>query len=312
MFSELGSGIYCIDADYVRRGLACFYLLYHRGEIAIIETGTSHSLPHLQQLMASKSMLPEQVRYVIPTHVHLDHAGGAGAMMAAFPEAELVVHPQGARHLIDPAKLIASTIAVYGEEIYRSLYGDIQPVAAERVIRAEDGRVLNLGGRALEIRDTPGHANHHFCVWDSHSRGWFSGDVFGISYPELRFGSGNFVLPTTTPTQFNPQALIKSVNLLLSYEPATVYLTHFSNIDEIEGAATLLCRQIEQYRLIALRLKEREDRVEAIRQALSEYTLQQLAGFIDTQAPAFYAGLLDMDMRLNAQGLEVWLARGGS
>lgn len=309
MFIELGSGIFCIDADYVRRGLACFYLLHHRGEVAIIETGTSRSFGNLQSLMASRGLQPQQVRYVIPTHVHLDHAGGAGAMMRAFPEASLVVHPKGARHLIDPAKLIAGTIAVYGEARYRELYGDIRAVDAQRVIEAEDGTTLDLAGRQLLIRDTPGHANHHFCVWDAYTEGWFSGDVFGICYPELRFADGNFVLPTTTPVQFNPEKLISSIELLRSYQPRKIYLTHFNQLESISTGAEQLLRQIERYRQIALSLRDDDYRLQAIERQLSEYTLQQLSDFRCVNDRRFYRQLLQMDMKLNAQGLDVWLSR---
>jgi glyoxylase-like metal-dependent hydrolase (beta-lactamase superfamily II) len=161
--------------------------------------------------LAEKQLAPEQVRYVIPTHVHLDHAGGAGSMMAAFPNAELLIHPRGARHMIDPERLIASAMEVYGEPKFRHLYGEILPIDPQRVVEMEDGESVNLGGRLLEFRHTRGHANHHFCVWDKTSRGWFSGDMFGISYPWCRFPRGDYVFPATTPTQFDPEDFLLPV-----------------------------------------------------------------------------------------------------
>jgi glyoxylase-like metal-dependent hydrolase (beta-lactamase superfamily II) len=267
MSEELGHGITCIDARYMRAGMACFYLLQQGDELAIIETGTSHSVESLLELMRARGLNPEQVRYVIPTHVHLDHAGGAGRMMQVFPRASLVVHPRGARHMIEPAKLIAGSIAVYGEEQFRVLYGDVV------------------------------------------SGGWFSGDVFGISYPELRFPCGDYLLPTTTPVQLAPDKLLSSIQLLLDAGPEHCYLTHFGKYSDIERGAAQLCRQVEAYREIALACADREDRVAAIRDELWRYTRQQLA---DWGAPAVaddYEGLLAVDMDLNSQGLDVWLAR---
>ena len=208
---ELEYGIRCIDAGYVTNGLACFYLVEQDGEYALVETGTTHSLKPLLKWMAAEGIKPEQISYVIPTHVHLDHAGGAGAMMQAFPEATLLVHPRGARHLIDPAKLIAGSIAVYGEALFADLYGDIVPVATERVVEVQDGDTFAVGGRELLFRHTPGHADHHFCVWDEHSRGWFTGDMFGICYKEFRMPGGNFCMLSTTPTQFRPDAMRESL-----------------------------------------------------------------------------------------------------
>ena len=186
-YTSLGFGITCIDAAYVKPGVACFYLMEEEGECAVLETGTCHSVASLQRLMADRDLAPEQVRYVIPTHVHLDHAGGAGTMMSIFPEAQLLIHPRRARHMTDPERLISGATEVYGEELFRQLYGDIQPVDSSRVVSMADGEKVSLGGRQLEFRHTRGHAEHHFCVWDEVSQGWFSGDMFGVSYPWCRF-----------------------------------------------------------------------------------------------------------------------------
>jgi glyoxylase-like metal-dependent hydrolase (beta-lactamase superfamily II) len=306
---ELGVGITCIDAMYMRPGTACFYLLQQGDELAIIETGTSLSVPILQDLMHARGLDPAQVRYVIPTHAHLDHAGGAGLMMQRFQQATLVVHPLAARHLIDPAKLVAGATAVYGEARFRELYGEILAVEADRVIAVEDGAVLDLAARQLLIRDTPGHANHHFCVWDESSRGWFSGDVFGVSYPGLRFASGDFLLPTTTPVQFAPEKLLDSIRLLMSYQPQRCYLTHFGEFTQLQAGAEQLRRQIEAYPDIALGCAGSEQRVAAIEGKLWQYTQQQLALAGVPGAPGSYQHLLALDMDLNAQGLDVWLSR---
>ena len=303
---QLGCGITCIDASYIRTGLACFYLLEHAGECAIIETGTSRSLGNLQQVMASRGLAPEQVRYVIPTHVHLDHAGGAGAMMHVFPEAQLLIHPRGARHMADPQRLVASSEDVYGKARFRELYGKITPVDPLRIRVVQDGESIDLAGRPLQVRHTRGHAEHHFCVWDEYSRGWFSGDMFGISYPWFRLPGGDFILPATTPTQFDPQAYIASLEILRSYDPQRIYLTHSGELLYTNEKIGLLQRQITAYAEMAV---DHADNLPSLKQALTNYSLAVMREFDSQQTDEALLELLAFDLDLNAQGLAVWQQR---
>jgi len=167
-------------------------------------------LPRALEALRILGLSPANVAYVFLTHVHLDHAGGAGAMMQAFPEARLVVHPRGARHMADPTKLFAAVQAVYGAEEAYHLYGDLLPVAADRILEAGDGFSFNLGNRTLVCLDTPGHARHHLCLLDTRSGCLFTGDIFGLSFRELDVGRRPSVIPTTTPTQFEPEAMHQS------------------------------------------------------------------------------------------------------
>jgi glyoxylase-like metal-dependent hydrolase (beta-lactamase superfamily II) len=305
-YTRLGFGITCIDADYVQHGMACFYLMEEGDECAVLETGTCHSVPALQRLLLERGIAPQQVRYVIPTHVHLDHAGGAGAMMAAFPNAQLLIHPRGARHMVDPERLIAGAMAVYGPELFQTLYGTIVPIDPSRMRHMEDGETVSLAGRLLEFRHTRGHAEHHFCIWDEASRGWFSGDMFGVSYPWCRLPAGDFVLPSTTPSQFDPDAYLASLQLLASYAPQRMYLTHYGALDYSPEKAQLLARQINAYRELA-----QGDTLDVARlqQCLSDYTLQLLRRFDASTAESDVQRALAFDMQLNAQGLEVWWRR---
>ncbi|TXT21253.1 MAG: beta-lactamase-like protein [bacterium] len=176
-------GIVTLDADYLRPGLAAVHLIVEDGGVAIVDTGTNHAVPSVLAELRGLGLGPEAVDYVIVTHVHLDHAGAAGALLQNCPNAKLVVHPKGARHMIDPAKLVAGSIAVYGREHFYAHYGDIVPAPAERVIEAGDGFRLDFRGRTLSFLDTPGHARHHYCIHDQRSNSLFTGDTFGISYP---------------------------------------------------------------------------------------------------------------------------------
>jgi glyoxylase-like metal-dependent hydrolase (beta-lactamase superfamily II) len=305
-WQALEFGITCIDADYIKPGLACFYLLREGDECAVIETGTNHSVATLDVLLQSLGVVPEQVRFVIPTHVHLDHAGGAGTMMSLFPRAQLLTHPRGVRHLQDPARLVSSAMEVYGEQRFHDLYGTITPVAPDRIVAIEDGGLVRLGSRTLEFRHTRGHADHHVCIWDQASGGWFSGDMFGASYPWFRFADGNFILPTTTPTQFRPQEFLASIELLGSYRPRSIYLTHYGELPYSEAVAALLIEQVAAYPDIARGVG---DDPQSLREALVDHAMGLLSRF---SVPAGQQSLRDslaFDSDLNAQGLLVWLAR---
>ena len=303
---DLGFGITRIDAGYVEPGLACFYLLQSGDACAVIETGTVHSVPGLLSLLEERNIEPGQVRYVIPTHVHLDHAGGAGLMMRHFPNALLLAHPRGARHLVDPARLVAGSREVYGDDVFDRLYGEILPVAEERVLVVEDGDTVEVGGRVLELRHTPGHADHHFCVWDVTSRGWFSGDVFGLSYDWCRTPGGDYAMPSTTPTQFRPEALRDSLALLAGYDPQRVYLTHYSVLDYSTEKQRALLDQIDAYVAIA---REAVGDPAIIEGAIVELSQARLEALNPGRALEDMRDKLRHDASLNAQGLAVWHQR---
>jgi glyoxylase-like metal-dependent hydrolase (beta-lactamase superfamily II) len=309
VFTPLGFGITCIDAGYVDHGVACFYLMEEGQECAVLETGTSHSVDRLLLLLGDRGIAPEQVRYVIPTHVHLDHAGGAGALMAVLPNAQLLVHPRGARHMADPARLIAAAIAVYGQELYSTLYGEVKSIDSARIQEMGDGETVFLAGRKLEFRHTRGHAEHHFCVWDELSRGWFSGDMFGVSYPWCRLREEDFLLPSTTPSQFDPVTYLASLDVLDSYSPERMFLTHYGELAYSAKKSQLLARQINAYNEFATM-----DSVGAadLQQRLSDYTLGLLYQCGASGDEAEFRGRLAFDMQLNAQGLLMWQQRTGN
>lgn len=304
-YQPLGSGVYHLDAHYIEAGVASFYCIVEQDEIAVIETGTSFSLPYLQQFLEDHNLAADQVRYVMPTHVHLDHAGGAGVMMQAFPNAELVIHPRGARHMIDPARLIEGTIAVYGEEKFKRLYGDVPPIDEKRVIKAAHEQVVRLQQRELLILDTPGHAYHHYCVYDAASRGIFSGDTFGVSYPSMVYDNRRVVIPTTTPVQFDPDALHDSVDLLMRHKPQRIYLTHYNLLTDpvrvVDQYRTWIDRFVEITEQVA---PEDDSKVPDLARQLGEAIHSELhlpMEMVQTQ--------LENDITLNAQGLAIWYQR---
>ena len=194
-------GIYAFDAGYLRSRLAAIYLIVERDRVAVVDTASNACLPRALDALRSLGLGPASVDYVFLTHVHLDHAGGAGAMMQAFPEARLVVHPRGARHMADPVPLFSAVQAVYGETQARRRYGTLLPVPAERILAAADGHILDLSGRILVYLDTPDHACHHLSLLDTRSGGLFAGEAFGISLRELDGDGRPAILPAIAPTQ---------------------------------------------------------------------------------------------------------------
>jgi len=307
---DYGDGIIAIDSHYHRPGLAAFYLLIEGGQAAFIDTGTSRSVPDAIEVLAAHGLTPKDVAYVIPTHVHLDHAGGAGDMMRQFPNAKLVIHPRGARHMIDPAKLIAGVIGVYGERAVKRHFGEIPPIPAERVIEAPDEFTLDFNGRVLRFLDTPGHARHHFCVVDVRTRSIFSGDTFGMSYRELDTDKGAFMFPTTTPVQFEPDALHVSVDRLVAEKPRQILLTHFGRVTEIERLAADLHATVSAFADMArATTSSGDERHRALIQGQRDILLPRLAAHGVRLSPERIEELLHGDYELNAQGLGVWLDR---
>lgn len=302
-------GIHTIDTAFQRDHFDAAYLVVEQGRGAFIDCGTNHSVPNLLATLERAGLTPADVDWLLVTHVHLDHAGGAGALMARLPNARLVVHPRGARHMIDPSKLIAGATAVYGQEEMARSYGEIMPVAESRVVIAEDGHRVDLNGRELLCVDTPGHARHHYCVWDSRSRGWFTGDTFGLSYRELDSAKGPFVIPTSSPVQFEPEALKESITRLMSYQPTAMYLTHYGRVGDLERLAHDLHEQIDAMVAIGQRHDGDGDRHARLMAALRGLYLERARAHGCPLDDAGVEKVLWMDIELNAQGLASWLDR---
>ncbi|MGC1548981.1 MAG: MBL fold metallo-hydrolase [Rhodanobacter sp.] len=302
-------GIHTIDTGFVRPQFDAAYLMVENGRGAFIDCGTYYSVPRMLAALDKAGLTPAQVDWLILTHVHLDHAGGAGELIAQLPNAKLVVHPRGARHMIDPSQLWAGASAVYGEAVMEQTYGRLRPIPAERVVEAPDGYVVDLAGRSLRCIDSPGHAKHHFCVYDERANVCFTGDTFGLSYREFDTANGPFILPTTSPVQFDPDALHASINRLLALKPTAMYLTHYGRVEHIEKLANDLHEQIDAMVTMAQAVNGKADRHAALSDALASFYAQRAEAHGWTQGLKVLCALLGMDIELNAQGLAVWLDR---
>lgn len=302
-------GIYTVDSGYGGRPyVAAVHIIVDHGRAAVIDTGNNASVPRILSALAGLGVAPDAVDWVVLTHIHLDHAGGAGSLMCALPGARLVVHPRGARHMEDPSRLWEGAAAVYGAEQTFALYGRLVAVPATRIVKAEDGLEVPLGQRWLRFIDTPGHARHHVAIWDTQARVLFSGDTFGVSYRELDVDGRAFIFPTTTPTQFDPSAMHESVMRMMALEPQAIYLTHYSRVDDVERLAGDLHRLIDTQVAVAQAARgegvaRHVEILAGLEQIVREETARQHWALDEEAALA----LLRMDLELNAQGLGVWL-----
>lgn len=310
MAEPLGHDSHLIDTGLYRPRHAACYLIRDHDEIAIVDTGTQHSLPRILATLDALGATAGQVRYVIPTHVHLDHAGGAGQLMQACPQATLVVHPKGQPHMVDPSKLQAGATAVYGEDAFARDFGTLQGIDERRTVAAGDGERFRLGDRELMFLHTPGHANHHGCIHDSESGHLYTGDTFGLGYPELRRDGEPLLVATTTPVAFDPDAWFDSLERMMALAPGACCLTHFGCVDRPVDLVDMLRESIRAHVDIALaeERREPEGRLERLREAVGALLAgagSRHSGLDEQTVREIFAS----DIELNAQGLGIWLTR---
>ncbi|MFJ7913982.1 MULTISPECIES: MBL fold metallo-hydrolase [unclassified Lysinibacillus] len=223
---KLAPNFYCIDThDLNREQRTSSYLLIDE-KIALIETSASPSMPFIVEGLDELHISLEDIQYVIVTHIHLDHAGGAGLFLQSCPNATFVVHPRGVSHMVDPSRLIASAQSVYGAEFDR-LFDPIVPIDAERIIEIGHEEVLSLGQHQLTFYHTEGHARHHVSMHYSATNGLFVGDTTGVRYPEMENESIDLIIPSTSPNQYDPDTMEQSIQLYEKLNASELYFGHF-------------------------------------------------------------------------------------
>jgi glyoxylase-like metal-dependent hydrolase (beta-lactamase superfamily II) len=307
--TSFADGVTAVDTEYVRPQMDASHVVVSGSHAAIVDTGPNTAVPLILAALEKLGLAPAAVDWLFLTHVHLDHAGGAGALMRALPNAVCVVHPRGAPHMVDPSKLIAGTRAVYGDELYATLYGDILPIERERVAVAAEGQRFELAGRVFECVHTPGHALHHQAIVDHGTNSIFTGDTFGLSYREFDTARGPWITPTTTPTQFDPAQLKASIVRLMQFKPNKLYLTHYSEVGDCSRLANDMYDAIDDFVAIARRsgLDERRMKFE-----LRQRAHESLAEHGCKLGPDSIDAILNKDFELNAAGLAHWLKRAAN
>ena len=304
-----GNGVFALDSGYVRERLDAIHIIVEAGRAIIVDTATAHSAPRVLAALEALGVPREAVDWIIVTHVHLDHAGGAGVLSRELPAARVAVHPRGARHLVDPARLWEATCAVYGTDEARRSQGEPLPVASDRVRQMQDGDALEWRGRVFTCHDAPGHARHHMVVFDSDTGHCFVGDTFGVSYAEFDVEGRPFVFPSSTPTQFDPTALRVSIDRILQMAPETVYLTHYSARRPVPAMGAALKRGLDAYEALADRAANLEEpqQLRFLEQGVSEWLLHAARAHGVRLADARILELLALDSTLNAAGIHAWM-----
>ncbi len=305
--TELGDGITAIDTDHLRPLFDASHLILEGGRAAFVDTGANSSVPLLLQTLENCDVDRGDVDYVFLTHVHLDHAGGAGLLMRALPNARAVLHPRGATHMIDPKKLIRGAQAVYGEEKFAAEYGDIIPVPEDRVIVVDDEQEVSLNGRTMQCIYTEGHARHHYVLSDPRSRGVFTGDSFGLSYRELDTVKGEFIYPTTTPIHFDPPEAHMAIDRIMGLQPKQLFLTHYSRVLELPRLAEDMHKRLDDFVEIAREHQDHAARTARMHESMYAYFVSELGEHGYTGSIEQLHAIVEIDVVLNTMGLEYWL-----
>lgn len=293
-----------IDCNYIEKEIAAAFLMIEGEEAAFIETNTVKSVPRLLQTLEENKIKKEKVKYIIITHVHLDHAGGTSELLNHCPNAIVLAHPKATPHIIDPKRLIDSSIMVYGKDKFYDLYGEIKPISEDKVRVMKDNETLNFGKRELKFIFTRGHANHHFVIFDSKTNGVFTGDSFGIGYRYLQTGKQPFIFPSTTPTDFDVEEAKLSIQKILDTGADKVYLTHFGEWYALKEGAEQLLNGLEKMEII---------RISAINSSLPDnelhsYCTQHIGKYFEEELLKRNLGekelaFLEFDRDINAMGL---------
>lgn len=275
---------YLIDTGLYGPKRTAAYLLVREGKATLFDTGARTSLTSILDQLRDRQIEPEDVTQVVLSHVHLDHAGGAGALIKACPNATLIVHHRGAAHMVDPSKLEASARQVYGDVVFENSFGSLVPVPAERVRTVEDNEEI---GR-FRFVFSPGHAYHHFVMLDQDTKVLFAGDAFGLGYPGFPIA-----MPSTSPTQFDPEAALSTYDKIIALEPSRIAIAHFGYVQmDHELQRTMLKRGIDEH--IMLAKKGEASKIETA-----------LLNSLPIEARDHFA----LDCHMNALGLAHWAGR---
>lgn len=301
--------IVTIDCAYIESRFAASYIVTDTTtlDVAIVDTNTEKAVPLILSALQERGLTPNHVKAILITHAHLDHAAGTGALAKACPNAKVYAHPKAARHLIDPSRLVSSAQSVYGLERFSQLYGTVEPVDSMKMVPVEDGVTISLGTETFRVFQTLGHATHHVAYFGERSRALFTGDTFGLCYPKLQ-RSGFFIFPSTSPTDFDPEEALKTLDRLIALKPTTLYPTHFGAVaNPVEAHRQMK----EHYRFFQSLLekaimRDANEPHSALIQALSQDIADYLAAFARHNHLVFTADemrLLHLDLELNAQGV---------
>ncbi|HYG72501.1 MAG TPA: MBL fold metallo-hydrolase [Actinomycetota bacterium] len=239
---EVAPGITAIDTFYGGRERYTAAYLLTADEPAIVETGPTTSLEPVAAGLDRLGIGARDLAHVVVTHIHLDHAGGVGAIAERYPRATIWVHERGAPHLVDPAKLVASAAMIYGSDRMASLFGDVRPVPADRIRALAGGETIELGGRSLVAWATPGHAKHQVALVDSATGAVFTGDALGIHPPDLPA-----LRPATPPPDYDLELAVDSIERIRALAGELLLFSHFGPVRDVDRVCDLAVRRFRDW-----------------------------------------------------------------
>ena len=265
---EVAKGITAIDTRMAGISRLTSAYLVESFAPAIIETGPATSADTLTEALNTLGIGSLDLAHIVVTHIHLDHAGGAGHIAERFPNATVWVHEAGARHLADPSRLMASATRVYGEQRLGSLFGAMKGVAADRIRVFNDGAAIDLGSRKLVAIDTPGHASHHIAIQDSATGVVFTGDAMGVHLPDVPV-----LRPAAPPPEFDVDKALDSIERIRRHARGSLMLSHFGPISSVDETCAEAARCIKEWsEIVRMAMTKTDDVLElaaALRRATS-------------------------------------------
>ncbi len=277
-------------------------------ELTLVDTGPSPSVKHVKKGLEALGFTLDQLKYIIVTHIHLDHAGGTGLLLQDCPNATVVVHPRGARHLADPERLAAGAREVYGAR-FSELFEPIIPVPTERLLIKGEGDSLKIGPMCtLKFLDTPGHAKHHFSIYDPVSNGMFTGDTVGIRYEQLIDDCVDLFLPSTSPNQFEPEAMRQAIDRMLGLDLACMYFGHFGKTDIPTEALRQVSEWLDVFMEEAQSVFAEQQGYEVLAHRLLERVRGHLRELNVSDGHEVY-GIIELDMQVSAMGMIDYLIK---
>ena len=294
---EVAPGIVAVDTRMAGRSQVTSAYLLTGDEPALVETGPSTSAGPVTDALLSLGIDANDLAHIVVTHIHLDHAGGAGTIATRFPRATIWVHDRGAAHLADPARLVASAAQVYGEDRLRELFGPVEPVPSDRIRAVDEGDRIPIGSRHLDVLYTPGHASHHVALADGDTGAVFVGDALGIHLPDARV-----LRPATPPPDIDVERGVDSIDRIRRRARSSLLLSHFGPSPDVEDLCRLAAERLRGWARIVREAMDESDDLDRITQVLEQRT----EGEID-DARARGADLeryeILSSVRMNAMGL---------
>jgi len=265
---EAGAGLTAVDTKMTGRYRVTSAYLVRASEPALVETGPQTSADAVTAALEGLGLSARELAHIVVTHIHLDHAGGAGTIAERFPSATVWVHERGARHLADPSRLWSSAAQVYGgEDRLVQMFGPMQPIDPARIRSVGEGDRIDLGGRFLDVMYTPGHASHHVSLVDSQSGALFTGDALGIHFPDVRV-----LRPATPPPDIDVEAAVDSIDRIRARAESALMFSHFGPVREVDELCAIAADRIRVWAGIVRDAMEETDDLDRIAEILAART----------------------------------------